>query len=248
MTSMFEYPSAASVPCDVGPGPVTCHLAEPDGAARGWAVLIHGRNGAAAQPHMVAIAQAYLARGWRVAVPDLPFSDATPGSGPAGALTMAAHHAAARSVLRWLSDHDGKAAAIALCGHSLGAYAIARLADAQPGVHHLMAVSPVLSGQALLDARAAMGGDALEALAREAPELYATMAAESAASALGRLAAPLAVMTGALDGLTPPAHARAYFAAAPDARFFSVLPGQHHCPEGPVFAEALHAAFTAVEA
>ncbi|MFK7763713.1 MAG: alpha/beta hydrolase [Roseobacter sp.] len=228
-------------------GPLTCFLAQPEQAHSGTALIIHGRNGAARQPHIEALAGAYLYNGWSVAVPELPFSAATPDLGSAEGITFAAHCDAAQHILNWLQDAEKTAGPIALCGHSLGAFAGARLASEYSSIHHFLALSPVLSGQHLLDARTAMGPEATRALAREAPQMFETIQNESCAPALHRTTVPVAVMTGALDGLTPPHHARAFFDAAPNARFFCTLPGLHHCPAGPVVDRAMAAAFDALK-
>lgn len=222
-------------------------LAEPQGAPLGTVLVLHGRNGAPDQPQIAAITAAYLARGWRVAVPELPFSEALPASGSPGQLTMAGHRAAAAQVWDWIARRwpEDKAA---LAGHSLGAFAAAHLGRARDDTHHVLAVSPALSGRALLQARIAMGPSAVAALEREVPLMRAGMEAEDAAPALAALKAPLAVITGALDGIVPVSVARAYFMAAPEARLFAALPGQHHCPDGPDYAALLVAALTVLEA
>lgn len=232
--------------------PFPCHVREQAVPPVGVALLVHGRDGAGAVPHMIAIAEAYLARGWRVVAPDLPHSRATPASGSPTEFTMTGHLADAAKALAWtrgLLSGDGRELRVALAGHSLGAYAAASLAVECAGLDHLLAVSPVLSGAALLAARRAMGPAAVEALRREAPRMLAEMEAhDAAAPALAGLAAPVAVITGAEDGLTPPRAARAYFGAAREGRFYSVLPGQHHCPEGPEYTRALIAALDALGA
>ena len=67
-----------------------------------------------------------------------------------------------------------------------------------------------------------------------------------AAPALARSAAPLAVVTGAEDGLVRLHDARAYFNAAPNGRFFGALPNEHHCPAGAACGQMLAAALTAL--
>lgn len=253
--------------------PIPCHVAAPAGTVRGLVLLLHGRNGAAGQPQIEAIARAYLARGWQVAAPDLPHSEASPGSGASSEFTITGHAAAAAEVLGWLRGagpaaslalagghaaaaedvlgslrRAGPVAPFALAGHSLGAYAAAVIAAQAGALHHLLAVSPALSGRALLAARRAMGPDAVAALEREAPLMRAEMEGCDAAPALARLTAPVAVLTGGPDGITPPRFARAFFASAPEGRFYATIPDQHHCPTGPGTARLLDAALDAVEA
>ncbi len=228
-------------------GPVPVVTATPNDAPRGTVLLVHGRNGAPGQAQIAEIAEAYLARGWRVAAPELPHSIALPDSGPSDQVTFTGHMRAAAGVWAWLAQTwpDQRRA---LAGHSIGAYAIAHLAGDDPGTDHILAVSPPLSGMVLLSARVAMGPDAVEAVKREAPLFHAEMPIADAAPALARSHAPLAVVTGAEDGLVRLKDARAYFNAAPNGRFFGALPNEHHCPAGKACADMLAAALVAVGA
>lgn len=233
------------VPAAAGPIPVV--VAEPAGRPKGTVLLVHGRNGAPGQPQIAEIAEAYLARGWRVAAPELPHSAALPESGPPEQVTFAGHTSAAAEVWAWVA-WQWPDEARALAGHSLGAYAIAHLAAGSPDAHHVLAVSPPMSGRVLLLAREAMGPAATEAIRREAPAYLAESPTADAEPALNRMAAPLAVVTGAADGLIPLKDARAYFAAAPNARFFAALPDEHHCPAGAACGHMLAAALSALGA
>ena len=242
-------PTLAHAPPRRGENPIPCHILEPDGGAKSLLLLLHGRDGAGRSPHIVPIAEAYLARGWRVVAPDLPHSRAVPGSGPAELYTMSGHLEDAAAVLQWARDTWPKdARRLGLAGHSVGAWAAARLAAAEDALDHLLGVSPVLSGRALLEARRAMGPPAVQALRREAPAMLAELSTIKAAPALRRVTAPVAVVTGASDGITPPAVARAWFRAAAGACFYMALPGQHHCPAGPAYERALAAALDAAGA
>lgn len=226
-------------------GAIPVVVAEPDQAPAGTVLLVHGRNGAPGQAQIAEIALAYLARGWRVAAPELPNSIALPESGPADQVTFSGHTRAAATVWAWLA-RTWPDAPRALAGHSIGAYAIAHLAAASPDTHHLLAVSPPLSGRVLYDARVAMGPAAIEAVRNEAPQFLAEMATADAAPALARVTAPVAVVTGASDGLVRLADARAYFNAAPNARFFGALPDEHHCPAGAACGTMLSTALAAL--
>lgn len=221
-------------------------VAEPAGPVQGTVLLVHGRNGAPAQAQIAEIAEAYLARGWRVAAPELPNSIALPQSGPPDQVTFTTHTAAAMSVWRWLAQQFPDLP-LALAGHSIGAYAIAHLAAATPETHHVLAVSPPMSGMVLLKAREAMGPAAIDAVRAEAPLFLAEMSTADATQALNSITAPLAVVTGASDGLVRLADARAYFDAAPNARFFAAIPNEHHCPAGAPCASMLSAALAALE-
>ncbi|RCW80782.1 alpha/beta hydrolase [Paracoccus lutimaris] len=228
-------------------GPVPLVMAEPAGASNGTVLLVHGRNGAPGQPQIAEIAEAYLALGWRVVAPELPHSIALPDSGPSDRVTFSGHTQAAAEVWAWVCQQwpDERRA---LAGHSIGAFAIAHLAAASPEVHHVLAVSPPLSGRVLLSAREAMGPAAIEAVMHEAPLYYAEMPTADAAPALARTQAALAVVTGAADGLVRLDDARAYFNAAPNGRFFAALPDEHHCPAGAACGRMLSAALSALGA
>ena len=222
-------------------------VVEPDGAVRGTVLLVHGRNGAPDQPHIDEIARAYLSRGWRVAAPELPFSGALPDSGPSDRVTLSGHAAAARAVWDEVAGRWGDGA-LALAGHSLGGFAVARIAGAAPSAHHVLGVSPVLSGRRMLAARVAMGPPAVAALEREVPLMRAEMEREDATDALAACDVPAAVVTGAADGLVRIGDARDWFRAARNGVFFGALPGVHHCPTGEETALMLRAALTALDA
>ncbi|MCB2054216.1 MAG: alpha/beta fold hydrolase [Geminicoccaceae bacterium] len=224
---------------------IRCHLFEPaTRPAAGVVLVLHGRDGNGCAAHLAPVTAAYRAQGWRVVAPDLPCSRATPDSGPAEEFTMQGHSEDAAAVLAWVQEQRQKDAELplAIVGHSVGAYSAARLGAQTADLDHLLAVSPVVSGGALLAARRAMGPPAVDQLRRDAPRMLAEMEVHDAVPSLARITAPVAVITGALDGITPVAAARAYFAAAPGACFFAALCEQHHCPEGADYALALEAA------
>lgn len=234
-----------------GHASVACHIDMSSGAPVGVALLIHGRDGKGRSDHMLPVAQAYNARGWITIAPDLPRSRATPGFGDPEAFTMTGHVRDALAILSWLRDNREFAASnmrIAVAGHSMGAYAAARLAADHDVLDHVLAISPVLSGARLMEARIAMGPSAVETMQREAPALVAELADHDATVALGAIASPVGVVSGELDGITPPSTACAYLRAANWPCFLSILPGQHHCPQGDSYARALSAALDALKA
>ena len=237
-----ETATRIDVPTSFGQIPLV--VAQPGDNPEGTVLLVHGRNGAPGQPQIAEIANSYLSRGWRVVAPELPNSAASPNSGPSSELTFTRHTQAAAEVwgwvaLQWPDDKRG------LAGHSIGAYAIAHLAAASDP-HHVLAVSPPMSGLVLLSARQAMGPLAVAEVEREAPLFRAEMDTADATGALGQITAPLAVVTGAEDGLVRLHDARAYFCAAPNGRFFGALPGQHHCPIGEACGSMLSTALGAL--
>ena len=230
-----------------GTAPIAVAVAAKTREPVGTVVLIHGRNGAPDQPHMAEIARAYLSSGWRVAAPELPFSSATPGSGPADQFTLASQRDAGRQVLAWVRSAWPETP-VALAGHSAGGFTGGTLVAGDAGLHHVLAVSPVLSGQRMLEARRALGPEAMAELEREAPLYRQELETADIADGLANAPAPVAVVTGREDGLVTAAHAKAYFRAARNGTFFAALPGQHHCPAGLACAAMLAAALAAVGA
>ncbi|MDS9469232.1 hypothetical protein RGQ15_16850 [Paracoccus sp. MBLB3053] len=227
--------------------PIPVFVAGPKGEPKGTVLLVHGRNGAPGQPQIAAIAEAYLGSGWRVAAPELPHSAASPDSGSPAEITFAGHVQAAAEVWAWVNA-QWSASRRALAGHSIGAFAVAHLAAGSPAAHHILAVSPPISGRVLLRAREAMGPAALDEVRREAPTYFDEMQTADAEPALKRAVSPLAVVTGAADGLIPLQDARAYFAASPNGRFFAAVPDEHHCPAGEAYGRMLAAALAALGA
>lgn len=251
-----------------GPRSMHLHLFRPEGPRAGPVVLVlHGRDGSAAAAQIVAMRRAALALGLAVAVPDLRFSAANDSAGAGSGFRMGVHVADAARALDWLARPGTGLApvppGILVIGHSMGAYAALRLAAGRSGpgpgglcqrgmrwaatghgIAGVVAVSPVLSGAALIEARRAMGPAAVEALEAAVPGALADYAAHDLAPVLGRVRCPVAVMTGDRDGLTPPAVARRLAAglkARPRQRV-TVIEGAHHCPVGPRFERALCAA------
>ncbi|MFN3612965.1 MAG: alpha/beta fold hydrolase [Rubrimonas sp.] len=210
----------------------------------GVALIVHGRNGAPDQAHVAAIRAAYAARAWATATPPLRFSNANVGLGEASRFTMAGHLADAETAARRTmieATRIGLPARLGLAGHSMGAWAAAMIGAEMP-IDHVLGVSPVISGAALIAARWRIGGDAIAALLREVPGALAEWPTHDARAALASIDAPVGVIVGEADALTSPEDARLWLGCARDARFLSVLPGQHHCPEGPAYALALDAA------
>lgn len=228
-------------------GDMVVHVHEPPGALRGVALVAHGRNGAAGQTHLLPVIAACLDRGLAVVVPDLCHSCANASPGAADAFTMAAHLADVAAALdlagRMFPADPLAAPTRLLIGHSMGAYAAVRIAAEHPdAVSGVLAISPVISGNALIAAREAMGPDALTALRREVPGALAEWPRHDLSGVAPAVHAPAAVIVGAEDALTRPADADTLCGWLPRCVYRQVVPGEHHCPTGPAYAASVGAA------
>ena len=226
-------------------GPMRVHLHRPGGTPRGTAIIAHGRNGAADAPHMVPLIAAAVARGLTVIAPDLCHSAHNLSAGTAETFTMADHYADLATVADYAVDAAPGGAARILVGHSMGGYAVVRLAadGHRWGPTGVVAVSPVISGAALIAAREAQGPEAVAMLRRELPRALDEWPAHDALAVAGAVRAPSAVIVGVDDTVTPPAHAAALAAALGRCVWHDVVMGEHHCPLGPGYAASTGTAF-----
>lgn len=213
------------------------------------ALLVHGRNGAAHAPHMLKLARAYLAAGYVVAAPNCPGSDGNDSAGDGADFTIGRLVRDAARAARWLMTETGRAelgwsgGRLALCGHSMGAYAVAHLAAGAlfGRAAHLMMVSPFTSGARQLAARVRYHPDGLAVLARELPEAITDWPRHDIFAFIDRLALPAAVVAGARDIIAPLENVRELVMRLPVHPEFLVLPAAAHCLEGGRYASELGA-------
>ncbi|MGF1551739.1 MAG: alpha/beta hydrolase [Paracoccaceae bacterium] len=203
----------------------------------GTALVLHGRNGFGLTAVLAPATDAALARGLAVAVPELRHSDANDAPGGLSGFRMGRHVEDARRALDWLLDEAPLPAGVArapvlVIGHSMGSYAALSLA-AERGpdvVAGVVAVAPVVSGQALLDARGAMGPQALDALEAETPGAAADYAAHDVASFASEVVQPVGLIVGRDDGLTRPEAVARLPGMLPNVVAHDVMAGEDHCP------------------
>lgn len=243
-------PVRTTLPAPTAAGRLPVDVYTPREAPRGLALVAHGRSGSPDQPHMQPVVRACLGRGLKVVAPHLPNSPAGEGAGRPDRFTMAGQIEALGHVSDWAraSLSAGSGCGMLLVGHSMGAHAALRLAaEAAPGeIAGVLAISPVVSGAALIAARARMGAEALEALRDEVPGAFAEWRGHDLIAPAHRIAVPVALMTGAEDGLTPPCDMQTLAARLPLVVSLEILPGQHHCPTGADYARRLGAALERV--
>lgn len=224
-------------------GDMIVRLFRPRDEVLGSAIVAHGRNGTADAPHMAPIIAACLARSLAVIAPNLCHSSANASAGAAATFTMGAHLSDLRQVLRWATvpERRRRAEPLLLVGHSMGAYASLRIAaDAGPGeISGVLAVSPVISGRALISARSAMGADAVAALRAELPGAFEEWPEHDIEAVVADIASAAAVIVGADDTITPPSDAARLAGWLGTCVWHDVIPGEHHCPVGHAYAESV---------
>lgn len=236
---VFAIPAASAT------GAMAARVFRPAAPTGRLAVVAHGRNGAHGQPQMLPAIRACLGAGDTVLAPDLCHSAANASPGKASGFTMGGHLADLRAAVgRAVAERarlGWTAPGMVLVGHSMGAYAAMRLAAEGVGapVEGVVAVSPVVSGAALLAARARMGPEAVAMLEAEVPGALAEYAAHDVVPFAAALSMPVALIVGSDDTVTPPEDACGLARVLPRLAMCRVLPRQHHCPEGPGYEAAL---------
>ncbi|MEM8623202.1 MAG: hypothetical protein AAGG47_06740 [Pseudomonadota bacterium] len=224
---------------------------------RGLALALHGRNGAPEAPHMLAISRALIAHGYAVIVPALrnsaPNSEAGTAGGHPSRFTMTAQVEDAGRVVDWVLKGGAGGAGVPagpmlIAGHSMGAYAALRLAGERgpKAVTHVLGVAAVVSGRAILEARAAMGQPALDALEAEVPGAAFEYATHDLAHLTPNLDLPIAFVSGERDGLALPSDVSAFAATLPTPPHHEIVAGADHCPTGPLVDAALDRAVAAL--
>ncbi len=122
-------------------------LEKPDGVVKGTCVIVHGYSGYKEQVHMQYIKNAFLDNGFvtfnfdttnTFGESDGKFEDARLGL----------HYEDLEDVTKWVQQQDWFQKPLALVGHSMGGYAVARYAEDYPKEVDLCApIAPVVSGK-----------------------------------------------------------------------------------------------------
>lgn len=224
-------------------GEMIVHVFLPRGPAAGAALVAHGRNGAVSQDHIRPVIEACLERSLAVIAPDLCNSAANESAGTVAEFTMEKHVADVRTVLAaapTLAPWSPREPRL-IIGHSMGAYAAVRLAaEAAPGtLTGVLALSPVVSGRALIAARRAMGARAIAELRAEVPTALEEWLRHDLSLLARKVKCPAAVIVGEDDTVTPPADAALLASWLPHLVWHDTIPGEHHCPLGKDYARSI---------
>ena len=212
------------------------------------AVTAHGRNGAARAPHMQKLIDAYRARGYVVVSPNCCASAWNDSAGKEADFLLENHVRDVRrtidwamvnaAAIGWSGDH------LALCGHSMGAYAVARLAAREYAekASHLLLVSPFTSGVRQIEAREKYHPNGVANLKREVPRALDEWPRHNIFTAIDVLKLPVAVFAGGKDIVAPPENVDEFVKRLPKPPFYRLLPDASHCLEGDDYRSELLAA------
>lgn len=202
------------------------------------AVTAHGRNGAARAPHMQKLIDAYRARDYVVVSPDCCASAWNDSAGREADFLLEHHVRDVRRTVEWAIGNAAalgwSGAQLALCGHSMGAYAVARLAadDYAGRVAHLLLVSPFTSGIRQIEAREKYHPDGIANLKRDVPRALDEWPRHDIFAVIDRLTMPVAVFAGAKDIVAPPENVGELVERLPSPPLYRLLPEASHCLEG----------------
>ena len=122
-------------------------LEKPTGKVKGTCIVQHGYSGFKEQDHVQVIKNTFLENGF------ITFNfDATnsfnESDGEFENATLGLHYEDLEDVVSWAQKQDWFVGPLALSGHSMGGYAIARYAEEHPQeISILVSVAPVVSGK-----------------------------------------------------------------------------------------------------
>jgi alpha-beta hydrolase superfamily lysophospholipase len=202
------------------------------------AVVAHGRNGAAHAPHMQKLIDAYRARDYIVLSPDCCASAWNDSAGKEADFLLGNHVRDVRRTVDWALANaaavgwDGTH--LALCGHSMGAYAVARLAATAyvDRAAHLLLVSPFTSGRRQIEAREKYHPDGIANLRHDVPRALEEWPCHDIFTVIDRLTLPVALFAGGKDIVAPPENVREFVERLPLPPLYRLLPEASHCLEG----------------
>lgn len=231
-------PLGASDNPDADDARMSIELWRTDAPSPRLAVTAHGRNGAARAPHMQKLIDAYRARDYVVVSPDCCASAWNDSAGDEADFLLEHHVRDVRRAIDWAIGNAAalgwSGAHLALCGHSMGAYAVARLAagDHAGRVAHLLLVSPFTSGIRQIEAREKYHPDGIANLKREVPHALGEWPRHDIFTAIDRLTMPVAVFAGGKDIVAPPENVDELVERLPSPPLYRLLPEASHCLEG----------------
>lgn len=199
-----------------------CVIVESVSECKGVAVLMHGLGDNKDLPYLVAISQALNDLGFTVVRFDATHSSGESDGDFAQAL-VSGYYSDLEDVINWTTKKISGGTPLLLCGHSLGAYSVAKYAQAYPDlVLALILISPIVSGSLespyynieMLANWKSLGY--FESRSSKNPErvkrldwsYYESRLEADLLNNANKITAPTLLMVGELDNLTPVIHQR----------------------------------------
>lgn len=210
-------------------------LEKPVGEIEGTCVIQHGYSGFKEQDHVQVMKDAFLESGF------ITFNFDTTNSfnesdGEFIDATLGLHYEDLEDVVKWTQKQEWFKKPLALVGHSMGGYAVARYAEEYPNeIDLLVPVAPVVSGELSFEAHDRFEpGDLAEwkekgvkeTTSSSRPGVVKKMTWESMEERLNhdllpnadKLTIPTLLMVGSEDQSCPPDHVK---------KFFDLIPGEN---------------------
>lgn len=221
-------------------------LEKPTGEIKGTCVVQHGYSGFKEQDHIQIMKDAFLENGF------VTFNFDTTNSfnesdGEFMDATLGLHYEDLEDVVKWTQEQEWFVKPLALIGHSMGGYAVARYAEEYPEeVSFLAPVAPVVSGELSFEAHERFEPGDLEKwkevgfkekISSSRPGIEKRMNWESMEERLDhdllvkaeKLTMPTLLIVGSEDISCPPDHVEKLFDAIPEGvKTFEVIKGAPH--------------------
>lgn len=203
--------------------------------------VMHGLGGNKEQPHMRAMAEAFLDNGYTVVSWDAVHTFGESKGGLYEDATVTNYYADLEDVIKWAKTQDWYVEPFTLCGHSLGGISTALYAEKYPGeIRTLAPLSTVVSGKLSLETKA----DDLDSWKREG--IRVTKSHDGTREKrlkwshmedrlkydllenVDKLTMPVLLIVGEKDDPTPPEHQQILFEALPGQKEIHIVKGALH--------------------
>lgn len=127
-------------------------LSGKDTTAKGTCILMHGYSGYKEQDHLIAMQNVFLDNGFQTFNFDATNSFGE-SEGEFEKSTLGLHFEDFEDVANWVLEQDWFVAPLAIIGHSMGGYAVARYAqENNDTVEYCLSIAPVVAGKFTLEA------------------------------------------------------------------------------------------------
>lgn len=205
------------------------------------AFVMHGLGGSKEQPHIRAMAEAFLENGYTVVTWDAVHTFGESTGGLYEDATITNYYADLEDVIVWAKDQAWYVEPFVLCGHSLGGISTALFAEKYPEkVKALAPLSTVVSGKLSLETKA----DDLESWKRDGIRVTTSHDGTKEKrlkwshmedrlkydllEGVDKLTMPVLLIVGEKDDPTPPEHQQILFEKLPGKKEMHTIKGALH--------------------